>query len=275
MKKKIVIISCFFLGLAIFLFPIVTNYLNNIVHYTVIEEYKNNVNGIDKTELERQKQEAVAYNQALTEQVTQIDDPFSEGNESKISEYESIINVGQAMAYVDIPKIEVELPVYKGVSDTILSKGIGHIPSSSLPVGGEGTHSALTAHRGLPTATLFRNLDKLDIGDEFFIHTLDDTLAYRVDKITVVLPHEMDDLAIEEDEDYVTLITCEPYMINTDRLLVRGTNIPFEPIEETLNQEVAEETENDSNALLIGLIIIGSIIVGSTIIYVVRKKRRG
>src|SRR5699024_7320218 len=152
------------LGLAIFLFPIVTNYLNNTVHYTVIKDYKDNVNGLDKKEIERKKKEAKAYNQTLTEHVTKIEDPFSNDNEDKLSEYESIINVGQAMAYVDIPKIDVELPIYKGVSDTILSKGIGHIPSSSLPVGGTGTHAALTAHRGLPTATLFRHLDKLDIG---------------------------------------------------------------------------------------------------------------
>lgn len=273
MRKKIVIVLCFLVGLGMILFPIITNHLNNIVHYTVIEEYKSEVEAIDGAELEKRKQEAIEYNHALTEYVTPISDPFSveSENKDKISEYATIMNVGQAMGYIDIPILNIELPIYKGVSDTVLSQGIGHIPSSSLPVGGKGTHASLTGHRGLPTSNLFRHLDKMDIGDEFYIHTLDETLAYQVDQITIVLPHEMDDLAIEPNEDYVTLITCEPYMINTHRLLVRGTRIPFEEDEQVLNEEM-EDDESDNKILLSGLIIIGVIIVGSITIYIVRKK---
>ena len=172
-EKNSIIILCFILGLGIFLFPIVSKYLNSIVHYTVINDYQNNVKEIDEAELKKIREEAEEHNQALTEQVTVMNDPFSEDreNERKISGYASIAKVGQAMGYVSIPVIDVELPIYGATSDTVLSKGIGHLPRSSLPIGGEGTHSALTGHSGLPTSKLFRDLDQVELGDHFlFIH---------------------------------------------------------------------------------------------------------
>ncbi|MBU5594322.1 class C sortase [Amphibacillus sp. MSJ-3] len=278
MKKRIVITLTFLLGLSIFLFPIITNYLNSIVHYTVIEDYQSNINEIDAETLNRKKEDAIEHNRLLTEQVKTIDDPFSEDDKEKrkISEYESIINVGQAMGYISIPTIDVELPIYSGVSDTVLSKGVGHLPRSSLPIGGKGTHAALTGHRGLPTSELFRNLDGLEIGDKFFVHTLDETLAYQVDQIKIVLPHEMDDLSIVPDQDYVTLITCEPYMINSHRLLVRGTRIPLEDLQDQDSEEAMQPVKN-SKVKMYTLIVSGLIIV-ITVLVVVRKvikKRKG
>ncbi|GAA4078567.1 class C sortase [Amphibacillus indicireducens] len=269
MKKNIIIILCFLFGLGIFLFPIISNYLNSIVHYTVIEDYQDNIKEIDEDELGKMREEAEAHNRTLTEQVTAMNDPFSKDNENerKISEYATIINVGQAMGYIDIPVIDVELPIYSGVSDSVLSQGIGHLPRSSLPIGGKGTHASLTGHRGLPTSKLFRNLGEVEIGDQFFIHTLDNTLAYQVDQIKIVLPHELEELAILPDEDYVTLITCEPYMINTHRLLVRGTRIPFEPDAEAIDYQSGDilKAKDGNRRILIGSILIGVLIIGTTL----------
>lgn len=230
MKKKIFIIACFFAGVGLILFPIISNHFNSIEHSAVIEEYKKDINKMSEEELERKKEEIKEYNKVLNTLVEEKEDPFSENNkdQAKISEYATIVNVGQAMGYISIASINVELPIYPGVSDTVLAEGVGHLPLSSLPVGGLGTHVALTGHRGLPTAEMFRNLDKLEIGDEFLIHTLNEVLAYKVDKTKIVLPNEMEDLNFVPGKDYITLITCEPYMINSHRLLVRGSRIPLE-----------------------------------------------
>ncbi len=131
------------------------------------------------------------------------------------------------MGYIEISKINIKLPIYQGTSEEVLSRGVGHLDYSSLPVGGENTHTILTGHRGLPSAKLFTDLDKLSEGDLFYIHSLDKVLAYKVDQIKVVLPYETDDLKIVENKDYVTLITCTPYGVNTNRLLVRGERVEF------------------------------------------------
>lgn len=131
------------------------------------------------------------------------------------------------MGYIEISKINIKLPIYQGTSEEVLSRGVGHLDYSSLPVGGENTHTILTGHRGLPSAKLFTDLDKLSEGDRFYIHSLDKVLAYKVDQIKVVLPHETDDLKIVENKDYITLITCTPYGVNTNRLLVRGERVEF------------------------------------------------
>lgn len=131
------------------------------------------------------------------------------------------------MGYIEISKINIKLPIYQGTSEEVLSRGVGHLDYSSLPVGGENTHTILTGHRGLPSAKLFTDLDKLSEGDRFYIHSLDKVLAYKVDQIKVVLPHETDDLKIVGNKDYITLITCTPYGVNTNRLLVRGERVEF------------------------------------------------
>ena len=163
------------------------------------------------------------------------------------------------MGSLEIPVIDVRLPIYHGVSDDVLQRGVGHMSNSSLPVGGLGTHAALTGHRGLPSAELFRHLDEVQLGDVFYIHTLDDTLAYKVDDVRIVLPTAVDWLQIDTDKDYVTLITCDPYMINTHRLLVRGERIPYDEDKAELNVTADQESGAEqlrSMHLLAGIIIV-------------------
>lgn len=222
MKTKVLYGVIFCVGFMIFSFPMLSNYINNKMHVEVIEEYQEQVNELDEEELARKLQEAKEYNRNLVNQVTHYKDKRKEEVEQKLNSYPDIVNTGSAIGYITIPKINVELPIYIGVTDTVLSKGIGIVPNTSFPVGGEGTHAVLSGHRGLPTATLFRYLDELKVGDQFSIHTLDDTLTYEVNLIKIVLPYETDDLLIDPKKDYVTLVTCDPYMINSHRLLVRG-----------------------------------------------------
>ena len=146
--------------------------------------------------------------------------------------YADIIGIGESLGYITIPKINVNLPIYEGTDDIVLSKGVGHMSMTSYPLGGESTHCVLTGHRGLPEAVLFTDLDQLEIGDKFYLHTLDEVLAYQVDQIKVVLPTETSDLEIVEGEDYCTLVTCTPYGINSHRLLVRGTRAEYTGEEE-------------------------------------------
>lgn len=272
MWKKICISGLFILGLGIFLFPIVTNYLNNIVHYNVVENYQKQVSKLDKKALSKKKEEAQAYNKKLTEQAAPVSDPFGKKKQAdKIASYGSILNAGSAMGYITIPKIEVELPIFHGSDDVVLSKGVGHLPNSSLPVGGIGTHAVLTGHRGLPSATMFRYLNKLKVGDKFYIHTLDNTLAYKVDQILVVLPDETEALAIDSQKDYVTLVTCDPYMINSHRLLVRGHRVAYHPTK----VEKKQLTKAKQNPIWQGIyIFLGVIIVFLILLFLLGWKRR-
>ncbi|EGL35415.1 sortase family protein [Parvimonas sp. oral taxon 110 str. F0139] len=146
-----------------------------------------------------------------------------------------MLQVGELIGHVEIPKIDENLPIYAGTSEDILQKGAGHLEGSSLPVGGEGTHSVITAHRGLPTAALFTKLDKLQKGDVFFIHNIQTVLAYEVDQILVVEPSDFSPILVESGKDYVTLLTCTPYMVNSHRLLVRGHRIEYTPLDKAKN----------------------------------------
>ena len=139
-----------------------------------------------------------------------------------------MLNIGDVMGYVEIPKINVNLPIYQGTTEEVLSRGVGQLNESSLPVGGENTHTVLTGHRGLPSALMFTHLDKVEQNDIFYIHSLDKILAYKVDQIKVVLPNETEDLLVVQGQDYATLITCTPYGVNTHRLLVRGHRVPYD-----------------------------------------------
>ena len=166
------------------------------------------------------------------------------------------------MGYIDIPKINVKLPIYHGTVNDVLNKGVGHLKGSSLPVGGVGTHSILAAHRGLPSSKLFSDLDKVNIGDKFYISILDKKLVYQVDNVVIVKPSEFDLLEIDKNKDYITLVTCTPYGVNSHRLLVRGIRI------EEDEQKVINELENkklfylsDDDKLLIGLVLIILVLV--------------
>ncbi|PGD58939.1 class C sortase [Bacillus wiedmannii] len=226
MKRNLVLGGIFLFGLAIFLYPTISNWLATRAHYSEISSYDKKIKALQKKEVERREKEATEYNKQVQTSMKIFADPFSE-EKNNHQAYADALNLGDVMGYIEISKINIKLPIYQGTSEEVLSRGVGHLEYSSLPVGGENTHTILTGHRGLPSAKLFTDLDKLSEGDLFYIHSLDKILAYKVDQIKVVLPHETDDLKIVEKKDYITLITCTPYGVNTNRLLVRGERVEF------------------------------------------------
>jgi sortase A len=236
--SKYVYALVFVAGAAAFFYPLVTNYMNYQAQTQVISAYKKELaaqNAIDVAEL---LEKATAYNEFIARLEGNATDAITE-EEQALSEvaYDDLYIVGaQALGYVTIPKIDVELPLFQGSSDAVLNHGVGHLERSSLPVGGENTHSVLVGHRGLPTSRLFRDLDLLEKGDLFFVHAFDTSLAYEVESIIVILPTEAEFLQIQKGRDLCTLITCEPYMVNSHRLLVTGHRIDYDP--DLLDQEV-------------------------------------
>lgn len=178
------------------------------------------------------------------------------------------------MGYIEVPKINIKIPIYHTTEDEVLQKAAGHLEGSSLPVGGKGTHAVISAHRGLPSATLFTDLDKLEEGDHFLLYILDDVLCYEVDKISVVEPKETDDLAVEEEKDLVTLLTCTPYGVNSHRLLVRGHRVDYETADiEEVSTPLGGVSLHTNYGLwvVIGLAVTGVFIL---ILYCYDKKRK-
>ena len=235
MKKHLttlLLIAIFIAGLCILLYPSVSDYWNSMVQSKAIVDYEAALSNLTQKDYTDAFEAAYAYNAALRE----VDFPlmyFDKLDEREdLQKYEDILNINGngIMGYISIPKIKVELPVYHGTSASVLNVAAGHLEGTSLPVGGESTHCVLSAHRGLPSAKLFTDLDEMAIGDVFTITVLDQVLTYEVDQIKIVEPNEVDDLYVVEGEDYCTLVTCTPYGINTHRLLVRGTRI--ETVEE-------------------------------------------
>ncbi|QEL79333.1 class C sortase [Bacillus sp. JAS24-2] len=237
MKRNLVLGGIFLFGLGIFLYPTISNWLATRAHYSEISSYDKKIKALQKKEVERREKEAAEYNKQVQTSAKTFTDPFSE-KKSNHQAYADVLNLGDVMGYIEISKINIKLPIYQGTSEEVLGRGIGHLDFSSLPVGGESTHTILTGHRGLPSAKLFTDLDKLSKGDLFYIHSLDKVLAYKVDQIKVVLPHETDDLQIVQKKDYTTLITCTPYGVNTNRLLVRGVRVE---LNEKEKQKVSTE----------------------------------
>lgn len=220
-KTTIIMVLFFFMGLSVLLYPSISNLYNKKFQSKAIVDYENILDNYDKDKYDEMLNQAEEYNRKLKK----LEYPLSTYN--TIKNYEDILNIDNngMMGYLTIDKIKVELPIYHGTSSKILSRAVGHLEGTSLPIGGTGTHSVLSAHRGLPSSTLFTDLDKLEKGDTFTITMLDRVLTYEVDNIVIVDPDEVDDLKIDDNEDYVTLLTCTPYGINTQRLLVRGRRI--------------------------------------------------
>ena len=236
--KRIRVIFCviiFMTGLGIASYPFISNMVAQQHASQVVKDYETNVEEMDEEKIDAMKEAAKKYNEQLSN-VVSVDDE-NENNEQGES-YADLLNIGEALGYITIPKIDVNLPIYNGTSQDVLSKGVGHMEQSSYPLGGESTHCVLTGHRGLPSAVLFTDLDKLEIGDEFYLHVLDEILAYKVDQIKVVEPNESGDLEIIDGKDYCTLVTCTPYAINSHRLLVRGERTEYkgEQDKQTKNQ---------------------------------------
>lgn len=225
-------------GIGVACYPAVSNWLNTRFAFQVIGDYQEAVSRMTDEEIERKKQAARTYNDTLPNGGDY--EAYGDENQSSIS----VLSVGEILGYIEIPKINVNLPIYEGTSPEVLQKGVGHLKNTSLPVGGSGTHVGLSAHRGLSAAKLFTDLDKIEKGDYFYLKVLDETLAYEVDQIQVTEPYISHELDIQEGQDYVTLITCTPYGINSHRLLVRGKRIPYESfIAETMDEEEVLESE--------------------------------
>lgn len=260
---------------SVLLYPTLSSYLNEKNSSKVVSYYDEESIKLSETEKEQMLEDARAYNQEMLGNIDLID-PFSQENTEIDERYQSLLNPDGTgmMGYIHIPKINIELPIYHGTSEAVLQAGVGHFWGTSLPVGGESTHTVLTGHRGLPTKTLFTNIDKLEEGDIFYIKVLDETLAYQIDQILTVLPEETDALAIESGKDYATLVTCTPYAINTHRLLVRGYRIPYEEAtEQESDVDVKPELSFTAKVLIVTIIVIfiGLII---TVMYSMRDRKR-
>ena len=242
MKKKagnLVIGIIFLAGLSLLLYPFVANQWNNYRQKQLISGYEQVVSEKEAAEgidYDAERKKAEEYNEALLPCV--LPDSFALAESSGVDPvYMNTLNIAgdEMMGSVEIPKINIKIPIYHTTEEEVLNKGAGHLEGSSLPVGGANTHAVISAHRGLPSASLFTDLDQMKVGDHFLIHVLDETLCYEVDKISVVKPEDTSALAVEDGQDLVTLLTCTPYGVNTERLLVRGHRVPY--VEEEVKEE--------------------------------------
>lgn len=242
MKKKagnLVICIIFLAGLSLLLYPFVANQWNNYRQKQLISGYEQAVSEKEAAEgidYDAERKKAEDYNEALLPCV--LPDSFALAESSGVDPvYMNTLNIAgdEMMGSVEIPKINIKIPIYHTTEEDVLNKGAGHLEGSSLPVGGANTHAVISAHRGLPSASLFTDLDQMKVGDHFLLHVLDETLCYEVNKISVVKPEDTSALAVEDGQDLVTLLTCTPYGVNTERLLVRGHRVPY--VEEEVKEE--------------------------------------
>ena len=227
--RRIPLVGIFLLlmiGIAFFLYPIVGNWYTEYTAREVIESYNNEIQKMGTDAILKMENDATAYNEALS----------GKGEKSSVN-YEEQLSIANSLGYIEIPKIGVYYPIYHGLADDMLQKGIGHMEGTSLPIGGESTHCVLAGHTGLPSSKLFTDLDMLGIGDGIYLHVLDKVLKYQVDQVITVLPEDIDAVKIVEGKDLVTLVTCTPYGINSHRLLVRGKRVPYET--KTMDTEAA------------------------------------
>ena len=280
MKKKLntILIAVLFLaGLSVLLYPLVANQWNSYRQSQLISEYTENIEKQDSEETidyDLEWAKADAYNKNLMPMI--LPDSFAVAEMSDRDEaYMACLNLNNdgMMGIVEIPKIDVKIPIYHTTDEDVLEIGAGHLEGSSLPIGGESTHAVISAHRGLPSATLFTDLDKLEEGDHFLLHILNDTLCYEVDQILVVEPEDTEALSVEEGEDLVTLLTCTPYGVNSHRLLVRGHRVPYVP------EEVQEE--NHSSVLGVSMhtnyllwVLVGIGLTGLFILVLYLRERK-
>ena len=279
MKKVILIclLVLFFLAAAgVTVYPLISNYVNDKYQSVVRSNYARQVDEMDDTAVQEARAAAQAYNDSLS--------PLRYNREAVQAasvDYDGLLDVTGSgiMGYVEIPKLGLNLPIYHGTSESVLEQGVGHLVGSSLPIGGEGCHSILTGHSGVAGKKLFSDIDQLREGDVFYLHILDETLAYQVCQINKVLPHETELLAPVSGEDLCTLVTCFPYGVNTHRLLVRGSRIPYEEavvIETETEDEPVASTwkEQYYTGLLIGGSIAGGLVLIGLVVLIIRRIRR-
>lgn len=268
MRRWTLAVACGIAALGLLLYPLVGEFLSERYHSDVETAYTTAIADTDNTELTAQRQAAEQYNAMLSGQAA-----ITEGGASAPPlAYAEQLTVGGVMAYVDIPKIGVYLPVQQGTDADTLERAVGHVVGTSLPVGGSSTHAVLSAHSGMASSKLFSDIDQLTEGDVFYIHVLGDTLAYKVDSINTVLPTDTSLLQIEDDKDYVTLVTCTPFGVNTHRLLVRGHRISYTPEKETTAAEEKPVASSWTQHYLTGLGIgLGVVAVVGGAYFLVRR----
>ena len=283
MKSKVITIILasitFLLALGMTLYPVISNYVNGKYASEIHTEYEEIIQQADNSALLKAKELAIAYNEAIIPGTS--DEAYSQSALLEASvDYESQLNIAGngTMGYVEIPKINVNLPIYHGTGNDSLERGVGHLLGSSLPVGGESTHAILTGHSGMATKKMFTDLEQLSISDVFYLHILDETLAYQVIEINVVLPHDTSLLGITHGADYCTLVTCTPFGVNTHRLLVRGTRIPYEEAEEILEQQPVIEKptstweEKYMDGIITGICIVLILLIVAGVVWFIRRK---
>ena len=263
MKKRVFLLGLLFLvGLSVLLYPLISSEWNRHRSDAMIDSYTQTVSQAPAEDRSAWIDSARQYNAALGGK--HFPDAFANITREESAAYlaQLAFDDNGVMAYISIPRIDVSLPVYHGTSPEALAKGAGHLEGSALPVGGAGTHRVISAHRGLPSATLFTDLDQLAAGDRFYLHVLGETLAYAVDSVTVVEPTEVSSLLPDAGGDYVTLLTCTPYVVNTQRLLVRGHRVAYEP--ETEQQE-AQQTVRSLHTSYVLWVAVG---LGVTLVFI-------
>ena len=281
MKKRVFILLplllLFLLGLGLVAYPIVSSYYTEKHQSQVHTQYQEVLERADSREIEEARTAAESYNQLLASGATAA--------ELEALDYDSLLNLAGngIMGYVEIPAIDVLLPICHGVGEDSLERGAGHMPTTSLPIGGRGTHTVISAHSGMATARMFTDLEQLEAGDVFYLHVLNEALSYEVDQILVVKPYQIDALKIDREKDYVTLITCTPYGVNSHRLLVRGHRIKPEAEENASNEIASLQAEPKQSTWMAkywegirdGLILFLIAIPAWPAIMLLVKKRRG
>ena len=288
MKRKLAIIGIMFIflaGIGVLSYPLVSSVINNYVSRSSVNEYSKKVAQLPDEKAEELIEDAHKYNSSLSNNLI-LTDPFDQKAFQKIgADYEKVLDINDdgLIGYVDIPKINVYLPIYHGTDTEVLSKGAGHLQNTSFPVGGESTHSVISAHSAYPGETFFDYLTDMEIGDEFYIHILDRTLKYEVDQIEIILPEEVNSLRIVKGEDLVTLLTCTPYSVNTHRLLVRGKRVEYDDTQ-YVNTGVSLASFDNGYIFFLGykipyfvagLIIVGFVsVVVFVIAFVVKRSRK-
>lgn len=264
-KKKssstLLVVLMMVAGLGVMLYPTLSNIYNEMTGSYAIQEFNENLANQDELKLMEERKKAEAYNASLVNTGTVTECPY---------EYNDIMDFGNGMmGYVEIPCVDIYLPLYHGISENVLSKAVGHITKTAFPIGGEGNHSVLTGHTGLPSAKLFTDLDKVVEGDVFYIHVLGETLAYQVDQIVIVLPEEVDDIQPVAGMDYCTLVTCTPYGINSHRLLVRGYRIEY-----TSETEVTAPVEETKDGSYLPYVAIGAAALAALVWYLKKHPKK-
>lgn len=280
MKKRtrtILIILIFLAGLSLLLYPFVANEWNTYRQKQLISSYETAVSrkeAAGEIDYEAEMEKAQAYNEALLPSILPDSFAIAEAADEPDAEYMSALNIAGdgVMGTVEIPKIGITLPIFHTTEEEILEKAAGHLEGSSLPVGGESTHAVITAHRGLPSAALFTDLDRLEEGDHFLLHVLDETLCYEVDQILTVEPDDTGALEVEEEEDLVTLVTCTPYGVNTHRLMVRGHRVPY--VEEEVAAENVPLSRISLHTSYLLWVVAGLAVTGAFIIFLYLRDKK-